>query len=80
MYPAPGQTGASPRDAQMIDLAGLVDLKLRAHRHRDVADVVELLKRIDEAAYIALEAAMVPPLRPELAELRRDALDEMRLG
>ena len=78
-YPSPIEAGGSVRDASVIDLKGLVSLKLHAHRHRDLADVVELLKRIDEAHYIELEAATDNRLRPELSALRRDALEEASL-
>jgi len=76
VYPSPRDLGASPRDARVVDLGGLLELKLRAGRHRDIADVVELLKRLDEARYTELEAHFAPSLRPQLAELRRDALEE----
>ncbi|HEX3345197.1 MAG TPA: hypothetical protein VHS09_11525, partial [Polyangiaceae bacterium] len=66
VYPSPESLGASSRDPEVVDLAGLVALKLAARRHRDLADVVELLKRLDEAHYTALEAAVERPLRPEL--------------
>jgi hypothetical protein len=75
-YPSPDALGASPRDPQIASLPGLVELKLHARRHRDLADVVELMKRLDEAHYIEVEAAVDRGLRPELARLRRDALEE----
>ncbi len=65
------------RDPAIVSLAGLLELKMRAGRHRDVADAVELLKRLDEAHYIEAEASVSASLRPHLAELRRDALDEL---
>jgi len=77
VYPAPEACATSPTDPTVIGLDALLDLKVRAHRHRDLADVVELLKRVDEPRYLELEAAMRPDLRPELAELRRDALEEL---
>ena len=80
VYPSPTALGASPRDPHVVDLAGLVELKLRARRHRDMADVVELVKRIDEARYIELESSVEKSLRPELAALRRDALEELAAG
>jgi hypothetical protein len=76
-YPSPSDVGASARDPMVIDLQGLVSLKLRARRHRDLADVVELLKRLDEAHYLELEAATDRALRQELSDLRRDALEEI---
>jgi hypothetical protein len=42
-----------------------------------LADVVELLNRLDEARYIEVEASIAREHRPRLAELRRDALEEM---
>lgn len=76
-YPAPAALGSSPRDPQIVSLRGLIELKLRAGRHRDLADVVELLKRLDEPRYTEVEATLDPALRPELARLRRDALEEL---
>ena len=77
LYPSPTELGASPRDPHFIDLRGLIGLKLVAHRHRDVADIVELLKRLDEVRYTELEATLDRSLRPELTRLRRDALEEL---
>lgn len=77
VYPSPTELGASPRDKDVVDLAGLVTLKIRAGRKRDVADVVELLKKLDDAHYIALEADVARALRPALADLRRNALEEL---
>jgi hypothetical protein len=77
LYPSPDDVGASPRDAAVIALSGLFELKLRSRRHRDIADVVELLKRIDDAHYLEVEAAVHRDLRPTLADLRRDALEEI---
>ena len=76
-YPAPGTLAASNRDPDVVGLPGLLELKLRSRRHRDDADVVELLKRLDEARYNEVEAAVQRDLRPQLATLRRDALDEL---
>jgi hypothetical protein len=79
-YPSPEELAPSDRDAAIVGLPGLIELKLRSARHRDEADVVELLKRIDEARYIELEAAVGAGLRPALALLRRDALEELAAG
>ena len=79
-YPGPEWLAASPRDEAVVGLGGLVDLKLRAGRHRDLADVVELLKRLDEAGYTEVEAGAARELRPLLASLRRDALEELGAG
>jgi hypothetical protein len=77
VYPTPESLGASPRDPQVVDLRGLFELKLAARRHRDLADVVELLKRLDEVRYTEVEATIDGALRPELSRLRRDALEEL---
>jgi hypothetical protein len=77
VYPAPESLSASVSDADVVGLVGLLDLKLRSRRHRDDADVVELLKRVGEGRYIELEASMAPAMRPRLSELRRNALDEL---
>jgi hypothetical protein len=76
-YPSPLDVGASPRDRHVIDLGGLIELKLRAGRHRDLADAVELLKRVDDAHYLEIEAGVNAVLRSELSALRRDALEEL---
>jgi hypothetical protein len=76
-YPAPGRTAASPRDAAVVGLAPLIELKVRAGRHQDLADIVALLKPLDDGRYIALEAEVARELRTTLADLRRDALEEL---
>lgn len=78
-YPTPRDLGRSPREGDVVDLPGLVDLKLVAGRHQDLADVVALLKPLDETGYLELEAALGPELRGQLYRLRRDALDELEL-
>jgi hypothetical protein len=80
VYPAPADVASSPRDPRIVDLPALLELKLRSRRHRDISDVVELLKRVDDARYLHVEASVDRPLRPELAALRRDALEEMARG
>ena len=79
VYPAPAALVGSEGDASVVGLGPLLELRLRSHRHRDLADVVELLQRLDDAHYLVIEAAIPGALRPELAELRRDALEELRL-
>jgi hypothetical protein len=76
-YPSPDDVSPSPRDVSVVDLPALVELKLRSRRHRDIADIVELLKRLDEARYLEVEVRVAASLRPLLADLRRDALDEI---
>jgi len=77
VYPSPDALSASPRDASIVGLSGLFVLKLRARRHQDLADIVALLKGLDEARYTEVEAEIDADLRPALAELRRDALEEL---
>jgi hypothetical protein len=79
-YPSPASLRASPRDAAIVSLSGLFGLKLRARRHRDLADIVELLKGLDETRYTEVEAELDGDLRPALADLRRDALQELADG
>jgi hypothetical protein len=76
-YPSPKSLPSSPEDGAVVSLAALVRLKLLADRHQDRADVVALLKGLEERAYLDLEAAVEPPeLRHRLVKLRRDALEE----
>ena len=79
-YPRPSEVARSDRESDVVALPALVELKLVARRHQDLADVVELLKRLDEEAYFALEASVPPELRADLLRLRRDALEELSLG
>jgi hypothetical protein len=76
-YPSPDALQSSSRDPDVVGLPGLLELKLRSRRHRDLADVVELLKRLDDAHYIEVEASIDRDLRPALAALRIDALAEL---
>jgi hypothetical protein len=76
-YPSPASVATSEEDAAFAALAPLLELKLRARRHQDLADVVELLKKLDDARYVAVEASVDARLRTRLAELRRDALEEL---
>ena len=78
-YPGPHDLARSPRESDVVDLPGLLDLKLVAGRHQDLADVVALLKPLGESEYLALESALPPELRGQLYRLRRDALDELEL-
>ena len=78
-YPRPRDLARSRRENDVVDLPGLVDLKLVAGRHQDLADVVALLKPLDEAGYLELESALRPELRGQLCRLRHDALEELAL-
>jgi hypothetical protein len=75
-YPSPASLEPSARDAAIVGLQGLMRLKLLAGRHQNRADVVALLKGLDERGYLELEASMEPELRASLWSLRRDALEE----
>ena len=76
-FPRPQDIEPSPRDGEVAGLGPLLRLKLLAGRHRDVADVVELLKMLEDAEYIHIEAAIDPELRSTLAQLRDEALEEL---
>lgn len=76
-YPSPESLPASPDDPAVVGLPGLFQLKLQAGRHQDLADVVALLKRLDEGEYLRVEGALPADLRRRLADLRQDALDEL---
>lgn len=78
-YPDPSRLERSPRESDVVALPGLVELKLVAGRHQDTADVVALLKPLDDGDYLALEAAVPASLRSTLLALRRDALEELAL-
>ncbi|WP_394847494.1 hypothetical protein LZC95_08520 [Pendulispora brunnea] len=76
-FPSPGSVGESPGDATFVGLRGLLELKLHSRRNKDVADVTELLKKVDDGRYLVLESEMPRELRSELARLRNDALEEL---
>ena len=78
-YPSPLDLGRSAREPDVVDLPGLLELKLTAARHQDLADVVALVKPLDEAGYLEVESRLRPELRAQLLRLRRDALDELAL-
>ena len=77
-FPSPEQTAGSASDPSVVALPVLIELKLQAKRHQDLADVVALLKGLDDARYIQLEAAVAAKHRVELARLRDDALEELK--
>ncbi|WP_394837011.1 hypothetical protein LVJ94_08895 [Pendulispora rubella] len=77
VFPAPESVDASPHDATYVGVRTLFELKLRARRKQDLADVVTLLKQMDDAQYIALESEMPRELRDEFSRLRDDALEEL---
>jgi hypothetical protein len=59
-------------------VAGGGELELAAGRHQDLADVVGLLRDLDEVAYHHVEAAVDVSQRAQLASLWDDALEERR--
>lgn len=77
-YPSPAGVTSSASEPDIVALAPLLELKLRAGRRQDEADVVGLLKQIDDGRYLVLEAELPTDLRPRVAELRRDAEEERR--
>lgn len=77
-YPHPAEVGRSPREADVVDLTGLIALKLQAGRYQDLADIVRLLQALDESDYLNVEAGLPPDLRQRVFELREDALEERR--
>jgi hypothetical protein len=77
LYPSPASVAGSALDADFMALAPLLELKLLAGRYQDRADVVSLLKRLDDAGYLPVETAVRASLRAELRTLRRDALEEL---
>jgi hypothetical protein len=77
-YPSLAEIGRSDGDEPFVSLAGLVRLKLHARRKQDEADIVALLKGMEEPAYNALEASLPVALRPTLLLLREEALEERR--
>jgi hypothetical protein len=79
-FPDPSVVAASPSDARVVGFAPLLELKLHARRAQDIADVVELLKRIDEAQYIRIEAALPAGMRPQISRLWNEALEELEMA
>ena len=77
-FPRPQDIEPSPEDPEVAALRPLVWLKLLAGRRRDETDVVELLKRVDDGVYLELEAGLPADLRPLVAQLRDEALEELR--
>lgn len=49
-FPSPETVPSSKGDPNVVALPVLVDLKLQTKRHQDLADVVALLKRLDDAS------------------------------
>lgn len=77
-YPSPAALAGSRDDPSVVGLPGLLELKLRAARHQDLADVVALLKRLDDGDYLRVEAVIPVGLRKQLVKLREDAIEEQR--
>ncbi|MBK6689351.1 MAG: hypothetical protein IPG45_33090 [Deltaproteobacteria bacterium] len=79
-FPAPDLISASVADPGFVGLGPLTELKILSGRVQDRADVVALLKLVDEGGYLAIEAGLPATLRPALAALREEALEELRFG
>jgi hypothetical protein len=77
-YPSPEALGRSSRDADIVALNGLIELKLRAHRYQDLAGIVALMQDVSDLAYTEREAGLEAGLRHQLATLRRDAREEKK--
>ncbi len=75
--PEPEDVVPSDDDPEVAGLMTLLTLKLEARRRQDIADVVQLLKVVDDGRYLYLEADIRPELRAELASLRDEALEEL---
>lgn len=75
--PSPNDVSGSASDAEVVALPALLEFKLDAGRLQDLADVVQLLKKVDETNYVYVEAAVRSEHRPELAGLRDQALQEL---
>ncbi|MCA9518582.1 MAG: hypothetical protein KC635_26785 [Myxococcales bacterium] len=76
--PAVADVPAVAEGSDVAALPALMGLKLDAGRRQDVADVVALLKTLDDGAYLALEADAPRAHRAALAALRDEALEELR--
>jgi len=76
-YPDPSELESSADASMVVGLSGLVRLKLYAARHQDFADIVALLKNLDQAGYLKLESEIEVDLRPQLLSLYEDALEEL---
>lgn len=78
-FPEPADLAPSPRDPEVVGLAGLVTLKLSARRAQDRADLVALLKHLEEVDYLILEAGLPTEKRRQLLSLREEALEELAM-
>ena len=74
----PSEYGALPRGLRFIGLAGLFELKLAAHRAKDIADLVELIKvNPEQLEDIQLQLMQIHPgYSAELTELIQQAREE----
>jgi hypothetical protein len=93
LYPGSGKRGpiAFPdpddfvhefKSVRYVDLVNLIQLKLCARRHRDFADVVELIRynHLDEAFLKRLHPTVRPDFIECLEEKRREDLYQARTG
>ena len=75
VYPDPTAVSENIRDLRVINLPGLIDLKLAARRHRDFADVVSLIEfnNLDESFAEKLHPAVRTDYLSCVDEQRREA-------
>lgn len=71
-FPDPKVVGQEIQSIQYLDLVNLIQLKLAARRHRDFADVVELVR------YNHLDESFLDRLHPSVRRDFRECLDEKR--
>src|SRR5690606_15613577 len=57
-FPDPTTLAASPTAPSIVDLGARIELALHARRAQDIADVVELLKLVDEERYTRIESGL----------------------
>jgi hypothetical protein len=79
-FPDPAKVCTTIDDRQVVDLPTLIQLKLAARRHRDFADVVELIRynNLDESYGARLHASVQRDFIECLEEKRREDEYEAR--
>jgi hypothetical protein len=71
-FPDPSDVKQSIQNVQVVDLATLIQLKLAARRHQDLADVVNLIK------HNGLDESFLGKLHPSLHRDYIECLEEKR--
>ncbi len=81
-FPDPTNFVHEFKSVRYVDLVNLVQLKLCAHRHRDFADVVELIRynHLDESSLQRLHPTVRRDFMESLEEKRREDLYQARNG